>query len=144
MTSALRLVIPLILIACAQSFFPFTRSAEKEPELDTNSIRGVPPYKLSQYESDVLVCDNGQKTYTKNMLNDGYCDCVDGSDEPGTSGCNGNVFYCLNKGYRIIEIPSSRVDDGKSNPEYYSLVSLIESHTEADQLSHLTRSMRLL
>ena len=119
MTSAIRLVVPFLLIVCAQSFFPFTRNAEKEPEVDTNAIRGVPPYKLSLYESDILLCDNGQKSYTKNMLNDGYCDCVDGSDEPGTSSCNGNVFYCINKGYRLIEISSSRVDDGKLNPEYH-------------------------
>ena len=145
MTLALKLVIPFLLIVGAQSFFPFTKNAEKVLELDPNAIRGVPPYKLSLYESDILLCDDGQKSYTKNMLNDGYCDCVDGSDEPGTSGCKGNIFHCINKGYRIIEIPSSRVDDGKLNTEnYFAFDKTYRIYSDVDELSRWVRSMRLL
>ena len=54
-------------------------------------------------------------------MNDEFCDCIDGSDEPGTSACagvSGSAFTCWNEGHWSSEvpfhatIPSSRVDDG--------------------------------
>lgn len=50
-------------------------------------------------------------------MNDDYCDCLDGSDEPGTSACPDMKFYCLNVGHEGVFIHSSYVNDmvcGKS------------------------------
>ena len=119
MPPLLRLLALFMLLNRVHSFFNFPKSAEKDTEVSSAVIRGVPHYKQGQYEGDVLFCDDKTKTYTKNEINDGYCDCLDGSDEPGTSACPGNIFHCVNKGYRITQIYSSRVDDGECcGPEF--------------------------
>jgi hypothetical protein len=46
-------------------------------------------------------------------LNDGFCDCRDGSDEPGTGACQGDGgrFFCPNEGFKAEHVFSSRVND---------------------------------
>ena len=47
-------------------------------------------------------------------VNDGMCDCRDGSDEPGTGACQGDGgrFFCANAGFKPESLFSSRVNDG--------------------------------
>lgn len=50
-------------------------------------------------------------------LNDDYCDCPNGADEPGTAACAGiaptsRKFYCRNEGFEGRAIPLSWVNDG--------------------------------
>ncbi len=80
--------------------------------LDPNVVRGIPDHLQMIYKDTSFVCDNGATALDATSVNDGYCDCRDKSDEPGTSACQGGVFHCVNKGYKLIKIPSSRVDDG--------------------------------
>merc|ERR1719183_3319516 len=49
------------------------------------------------------------------VVNDEFCHCADGSDEPGTGACAGQdntLFYCTNEGSVAQRIYTSRVGDG--------------------------------
>lgn len=49
------------------------------------------------------------------QINDGICDCPDGSDEPGTNACvedSISVFYCKNDGFKPRYILKNKVGDG--------------------------------
>ncbi|XP_008781219.1 glucosidase 2 subunit beta [Phoenix dactylifera] len=73
---------------------------------------GIAPQDLSYYKSDVIKCKDGSKKFPKEQLNDEFCDCPDGTDEPGTSACPQGKFYCRNAGHIPLTIFSSRVNDG--------------------------------
>jgi len=75
--------------------------------------RGVPLTKASFYDpSRDFRCLDGSGTIPFNYVNDDYCDCQDGSDEPGTAACPNGQFHCTNAGHSPLNIPSSRVNDG--------------------------------
>ncbi|CAG2115027.1 unnamed protein product, partial [Medioppia subpectinata] len=57
-------------------------------------------------------CLDGSASVPFMLVNDDYCDCDDGSDEPGTNACPNGLFHCSNLGYVESLIPSSRVNDG--------------------------------
>lgn len=63
-------------------------------------------------------CLNDSVAIPYSKLNDDYCDCADGSDEPSTTACSNGKFYCRYQKRHItgrgrdFYIPSSRVNDG--------------------------------
>ncbi|CAF0852270.1 unnamed protein product [Rotaria sordida] len=76
-------------------------------------LRGVQTSLLSMYiPSKPFTCLDGSLTIPFEFVNDDYCDCQDGSDEPGTSACPNGQFFCENKGYFGTLIPSHFVGDG--------------------------------
>ncbi|TKY58954.1 Glucosidase 2 subunit beta [Spatholobus suberectus] len=96
------LLIALVLV------FPFSSSSKpKDPFL------GIAPEDDKYYKSsDVIRCKDGSGKFNKAQLNDDFCDCADGTDEPGTSACPGGKFYCWNTGHVPVYLFSSRVNDG--------------------------------
>ncbi|KAF2027411.1 hypothetical protein EK21DRAFT_72061 [Setomelanomma holmii] len=99
--------------------------------------RGVGPEFAKFYKNpDTFMCiSNPNITVPIANVNDDYCDCPDGSDEPGTAACSyisplspprpssgkpGAVnetlalpgFYCKNKGHIPSYIPFTNVNDG--------------------------------
>ncbi|KNC98201.1 uncharacterized protein SPPG_06603 [Spizellomyces punctatus DAOM BR117] len=85
------------------------------------ALRGVHPTKLGLYtatkSTQSFQCLDRSKRIPFSAVNDDYCDCQDGSDEPGTSACSNGTFHCKNKGHIGADILSSRVNDGVCDPE---------------------------
>ena len=58
-------------------------------------------------------CSNSTQVIALSQVNDNYCDCQDGSDEPSTAACAGTelgLFKCAYADENILA--SSKVDDG--------------------------------
>ncbi|GJQ08321.1 hypothetical protein GpartN1_g112.t1 [Galdieria partita] len=79
-----------------------------------NTVRGVNPKQMRLYENKegFFHCLNSSQKVPYSSLNDDFCDCDDGTDEPGTAACDGSTFYCENIGFVPMNIPSSQVNDG--------------------------------
>ena len=81
----------------------------------TQAVRGAEPSSYARYSSggDAFACFDGSGTIPIAQLNDEFCDCADGSDEPLTGACPDTTFACaLPRGPQQATVPSSRVNDG--------------------------------
>lgn len=83
------------------------------------SVRGVAPEDQSKYRPGTPIQCQGAAGETLNIpfeaVNDEFCDCANGADEPGTGACAGQdhtLFHCPNVGSTPQLLYSSRVDDG--------------------------------
>ena len=62
-------------------------------------LRGVPLSKSSLYSPNKdFQCLDGSRIISFFKVNDDFCDCTDGSDEPGTAACPNGSFFCQNSG----------------------------------------------
>ncbi|RKP32564.1 hypothetical protein METBISCDRAFT_29472 [Metschnikowia bicuspidata] len=86
-----------------------------------SSVRGVAPDKQSLYQPDAQgnwKCLLDPSTVLKlEQVNDNYCDCPDGSDEPGTNACeftssSPKMYYCANEGFYPRYIENYKLNDG--------------------------------
>ncbi|EIN10218.1 hypothetical protein PUNSTDRAFT_63724 [Punctularia strigosozonata HHB-11173 SS5] len=90
------------------------------PAYALEKTHGVHPALIPRYvptESATWRCLDGSKEIAWSAVNDDYCDCPDGSDEPGTGACPGTTFYCVNEGHIGANISSTRVNDGLCEKE---------------------------
>ncbi|EGW34535.1 uncharacterized protein SPAPADRAFT_133564 [Spathaspora passalidarum NRRL Y-27907] len=83
------------------------------------SIKGVSPENQHLYEPVIIddvqywhCLNDSSIRLTYNQINDNYCDCPDGSDEPGTNACENSKYYCENKGHFPAYIDSFKLNDG--------------------------------
>lgn len=74
--------------------------------------RGVAPEDRQYFGGKTVRCRDGSKTIPAERVNDDFCDCTDGTDEPGTSACANGRFHCRNRGHRPAVLFSSHVNDG--------------------------------
>ncbi|KAF8931275.1 hypothetical protein BGZ58_007724 [Dissophora ornata] len=105
---------------CFPLFATLALSVAVARAAESHTPRGVSPSKAQLYTPDKSAnwkCLDGSKTIPFSAVNDDYCDCKDGSDEPGTSACGTGYFYCANVGHVGADIKSSRVNDGVCDPE---------------------------
>ena len=100
-----------------------------------NTLTACSDAKFFKSKDSFSCIFNPSITLSFNKVNDDYCDCPDGSDEPGTAACshlsslspsypldvsdaNANTslalpgFYCKNKGHQPSYVPFHTVNDG--------------------------------
>lgn len=111
------LPLPLTLLSL---LIPLTTSAAISAQASSDKLRGVLPARRDLYtptNAGTWKCLSGDKEIAWSKVNDDFCDCPDGSDEPGTSACKNSSFYCVNEGHEGATISSSRVNDGLCEKE---------------------------
>ncbi|XP_010032841.2 LOW QUALITY PROTEIN: glucosidase 2 subunit beta [Eucalyptus grandis] len=124
-------VVALVLLSNGSLRASSSTSPPKDPFL------GIAPEDVKYYgSSNRIECKDGSKKFSRAQVNDDFCDCPDGTDEPGTSACPNGKFYCRNAGHVPVIIFSSRVNDGicdccDGSDEYGDKVKCLNTCREA-------------
>lgn len=89
-------------------------AAAAAPAAGPRHLVGVPPSLAPSYSGATFRClsDKAAAPIPIARVNDEFCDCADGSDEPGTSACAKGRLYCPQRGFRGKFVPSQLVNDG--------------------------------
>ncbi|ESQ52950.1 hypothetical protein EUTSA_v10017307mg [Eutrema salsugineum] len=73
------------LLHCVSSFLLVVSGKSTSP------LVGVHPLDEKYFDSDIIRCKDGSKSFPRDRLNDNFCDCLDGTDEPDC--CDGSDEY---------------------------------------------------
>ena len=128
-------------------------------------VKGVHPSSYPKYvptSSNLWSCLDGSRSIPWSAVNDDYCDCRDGSDEPGmtpcnrpirtystltlhlgTSACPNSSFFCPNIGHVGASISATRVNDGLCGQFIlFSFLGSPSSMNRARMLRRIRRTFR--
>ncbi|KAG6722746.1 glucosidase 2 subunit beta isoform X2 [Carya illinoinensis] len=72
------------------SFIPFLFPSYASPFSNT-PLLGIHPLDEKYFQPEVIKCKDGSKSFTRDRVNDDFCDCLDGTDEPDC--CDGSDEY---------------------------------------------------
>lgn len=101
------------LFYCSILFIVCNAFFNRNPAETSDFVRGAKEGDISYKKSaETFICKDNSRTIPFKNVNDDFCDCPDGTDEPGTSACARGRFTCKNKGYKPLELSSMYVDDG--------------------------------
>lgn len=81
-------------------------------------VRGTHEKQYKFYKpslKNTFQCFQSYEQIDYSKVNDDYCDCLDGTDEPGTNACANGFFYCKyqSSSRGILNfISSAKVNDG--------------------------------
>ncbi|XP_053202115.1 transmembrane cell adhesion receptor mua-3-like isoform X1 [Panonychus citri] len=95
----------------------FKKNTKRRPVKPLGKIiLGVSKFDFKYYQEKdggQFRCRSSGEEISYSQVNDDYCDCQDGSDEPSTDACPQFKFYCIVKTFNgLTSIPSSMVNDG--------------------------------
>ena len=79
-----------VMLSCSDGPILAEASASRH-ENGTPLPRGAAPSERERYvagEGGVFICADQSGAFPMAAINDDFCDCTDGSDEPGTSACH--------------------------------------------------------
>lgn len=102
----------LLVVVAALALTLAVTAAPSAGRTTPSPLHGVRSSEAARFAKETFACRDGSAVLPIARLNDDFCDCADGSDEPGTSACANGQFYCANKGARGRVLPSALVNDG--------------------------------
>lgn len=106
-TSTRRLAIVALALLSAGAQSALRQNLEESQKV---LVRGVAPNDQQRFTDATFTCVVDGKPgqlQPLDRINDDYCDCEDGSDEPGTAACaekQGRSFYCENGGFFPMQV----------------------------------------